>query len=624
MSDKFMFHFTVGPVQGFVAQARRTRDLWAGSYLLSCLAGAAMREIAPDGTAVAFPRVGEDGLFKAIAGESHPKKEDIAARVGSLPNRFKAEAEDAKKAAESAAAALDRAWQKIASVAWSRLEEETGKGEMPATTATKEMFDRQIAGQWEIAWVVGDEGVLLDQRKNMRTHFPPEEPGEKCTLCGERQALSQGPNDHPDAVRKWWEQVAAQFNRDTGRHFLSEGGERLCGVCSVKRLFPLISKAGIGWETPPNFPSTSHMAAVDWLKHTLQKAVDNPKVADLLVGFIGLATKAGVLQDETATSIPGIEKLLKGHDEWRPVADFTGDVFFPDAIRNKKDFSVAKGQRQSLLNALKKLTDTVDEQPSPFYALLLMDGDNMGKLLSENPGKQGAISDALAEFTGTVAGIVEQGNDGRLVFAGGDDVFAILPLDTALSCAKQIRESYVSAFQKHAPEITSKGGGTISAAIVYAHMNTPLQAVVRDAHTLLDKTAKDEYGRDAFAVRVWKRGGPVLTYGRKWVEKDWVGELEYFREAYRDKEFSSGLFYRVRELEPVLEAMNNDAERAELLTAEYLGSRDKLGLSEDSQERRKEAERRIKRLMALCRGKEHITAEGALLVRFLAEKGVER
>ncbi|HHY62363.1 MAG TPA: hypothetical protein GYA11_05195, partial [Firmicutes bacterium] len=29
--------FTIAPVQGFVGQARRTRDFWAGSYLISYL-----------------------------------------------------------------------------------------------------------------------------------------------------------------------------------------------------------------------------------------------------------------------------------------------------------------------------------------------------------------------------------------------------------------------------------------------------------------------------------------------------------------------------------------------------------------------------------------------------------
>ncbi|MBE3575411.1 MAG: hypothetical protein IMW99_08205 [Firmicutes bacterium] len=37
-----MLQFAFGPVQSFVSQARTTRDLWAGSYLLSYLAGTAM------------------------------------------------------------------------------------------------------------------------------------------------------------------------------------------------------------------------------------------------------------------------------------------------------------------------------------------------------------------------------------------------------------------------------------------------------------------------------------------------------------------------------------------------------------------------------------------------------
>lgn len=34
-------HFHLRPVQGFFAEARRTRDIWAGSFLLSRLVGEA-------------------------------------------------------------------------------------------------------------------------------------------------------------------------------------------------------------------------------------------------------------------------------------------------------------------------------------------------------------------------------------------------------------------------------------------------------------------------------------------------------------------------------------------------------------------------------------------------------
>ena len=50
-----LLHFTLGPVQSFVAQARRTSDLWAGSLLLSWLAGQAMKRSSPTAAISRFP-----------------------------------------------------------------------------------------------------------------------------------------------------------------------------------------------------------------------------------------------------------------------------------------------------------------------------------------------------------------------------------------------------------------------------------------------------------------------------------------------------------------------------------------------------------------------------------------
>ena len=46
---------TLGPVQEFIAQARRTRDLWYGSHLLSGLARAAARTLIDGGADLVFP-----------------------------------------------------------------------------------------------------------------------------------------------------------------------------------------------------------------------------------------------------------------------------------------------------------------------------------------------------------------------------------------------------------------------------------------------------------------------------------------------------------------------------------------------------------------------------------------
>ena len=38
--SRYLIQVAVGPVQGFIATARRSRDLWFGSYLLSELSKA--------------------------------------------------------------------------------------------------------------------------------------------------------------------------------------------------------------------------------------------------------------------------------------------------------------------------------------------------------------------------------------------------------------------------------------------------------------------------------------------------------------------------------------------------------------------------------------------------------
>src|SRR5579871_4196352 len=86
MTDRLL-HFTLGPVQSFVAQARRTRDLWAGSFLLSWLAGQAMKVIGVNGGTILVPDVEHDALFVAVRNGAS----GLGPAIGSLPNRFKAE-----------------------------------------------------------------------------------------------------------------------------------------------------------------------------------------------------------------------------------------------------------------------------------------------------------------------------------------------------------------------------------------------------------------------------------------------------------------------------------------------------------------------------------------------------
>ena len=148
-------------------------------------------------------------------------------------------------------------------------------------------------------------------------------------------------------------------------------------------------------------------------------------------------------------------------------------------------------------------------QPPVFYALLLADGDRLGKLVS---GLGGAVvSNALASFTGSVPRIVEQ-HRGVTVYAGGDDVLAMLPVPDALSCASDVADAYRAAFAGTA----AKNRATISAAVVFAHVRLPLRSVLDEAHRLLDAVAKDGNGRDSLAAAVLKPGGRHCQWVTSW------------------------------------------------------------------------------------------------------------
>lgn len=688
MSIKMItLHFTLGPVQSFVSQARRTRDLWAGSYLLSYLAGCAMRAVKGGSGQIVFPAVDNDPLFLALTTSSKPTSAaDHAASVGSLPNRFKAEVPESFDPSECAKA-VQKKWQDIAQAV---LEEARRLGINPSSA----IWQGQIENLWDCAWAIGEDDALLDIRKNLRTHLPPPEKGEKCTVCGERQELSgkgMGTYDTRRKMRDWWGDVRKKLKAvKKATLFDLREGERLCAVCLVKRSFPfpaIATKAdAIGWEVPVNYPSTSYMAAVDWIVRVFNECKGNEMFQQKVRAFLDATEKADVWRSEAATRIKEItdtgmasglgQLVINGVDKgaaWKIFADLDGDAFFKSGIRNPRECEVAgdtpegdpnwveksreNPKRKALESALDELQKALPErsgQPreaTPFYALLLMDGDGMGKLLSNYKDRQEDISKALAEFTQAVPGIVKQCN-GKLIYAGGDDVLALLPLDRAIECARGCREVYMKVFddrfsapRKNGNKVPQEHETTISTAIEYTHMQTALGVVVRDAHKLLDEVAKTQCGRDGLACRVWKRGGPVLTWAQPWemvlktMGTTLVDEVKtLFQNNSNDPaRFSSKFFYKVRELFEILEPQGSPSALSGieqgLLVTEYLATREHRWDQNWTQTQiRQEAEKRIERFLKLSRAHKRVpgstpqpgrlTADGALLVRFLSQKEV--
>lgn len=642
-------HFTFGPVQDFVSQARKTRDLWAGSYLLSYLSGKAMLAIINKGGEIISPNIQSDGLFDLINNpDSNIPSNHSATRIGSLPNRFTAKV-PAGLTGEDAAEAITASWRKIADNVRNLLNK--NKNVIDIHT-----WDRQINDFWEFQWVMGESDSLLDQRKNMRCHLPDPEPGEKCTICGERKELSK--TEHSKLVvtkiDKWWmDNIHAETISD-----LHEG-ERLCAVCLTKRLFPLIAQKAIGWPVSKYFPSTSFMAAIDWLDYLLRQAQNNPEIAAAAKKFAQTVREnTEDFSTEYHTMIPTLEKTAEQAGLAKEVLNFDGNLFHSftitdDALHFKQKESPEniKAALMAMQVELKNINPR-KSQATPFYALLLMDGDGMGKLLSGCSKEQrGQISGALAEFTRHVPDIVLMRN-GWLIYAGGDDVFALLPVEKALECAMCCRAAYQAAFCRQAPFV-SKAHATISAAVQYAHMKTPLGPLVKDAHRLLDDIAKEKTGRDAVACRVWKRGGPILTWAQPWEKVITTNGsiIDDVRRAFQHDSdnptmFSSKFFYKLKDLFEFINVGNlmySSDDIRDLLAVEYLANREHTwDPTLTPQKIMEKASRRIDLIMTLSRrmyrhlendsegnpvasmqySKDGYIPDGALLVRFLSQKEV--
>jgi CRISPR-associated protein Cmr2 len=600
---KRYFHFTLGPVQGFVAQARRTRDFWAGSFLLSWLAGIAMNSVKNQNGKILFPKPDENYL-NWLKG----KGEKPAPHQGNIPNRFKAEVDDNFNP-EEVVEDVKYAWQELAELVW---REDLVKNKFCSEDSIhRKIWNRQINNFFEISWVITDdknESNSLDRRKNWRNHFTPAEPGVKCMIMTGWQELSGVDSPDSEKLEEFWQPIQKKLKRDLAEK------EFLCAIAFVKRRFAkYFDQLKFGWKLKTNVPSVAYLAVAHWLEYIIAKE-DEQKLEALHTAAKNLDTEYG----EWNTNIKCIDNTLR-------LTALDGRVFFESELLNEKPENQAAAKE--MLAALKN----IDKKPSPFYAILLMDGDSLGKHMSSTE-KQPKISKALKKFTDEVNKIVEK-NNGFLIYAGGDDVLAILPLEDALSCAKQLRDEYLQAFKD------TGINSTLSGAIEYAHIKMPLTKILRDSHSLLDNIAKDGCGRDAIAIRIWKQGGKAAQWAMPW--KKALNEnneliIEQLVEKFKqDNEFSSGFFYKIRERFDLLnpakgeKAILNAEESISLLAADYV-SGNRISLTE--------AEQKIKPLLEQCRQKirqlddkdketfttkKRLKVDGALLVRFLATKGME-
>lgn len=512
-SDKATLWFNVGPVQGFVGEARRTRDLWTGSWVLSNLTEHAIAAVEKAGGDILIPYRDRDSQCIVTSDSKY---------IGCNPNWFTAEftsRETAVTAAKSAMDAFQKRWFAMADTVWQdyvKQVESYGQG-------TREIWERQIDNFWEISWTVTSGEASGVDRKLIRNFPATVENGTKCSLMGEYQEISGHYGRGGWAKQgQFWEQL-----RNAVGGYELRDGERLCSIALVKRLFP---KKEVGEKS--SWPSTSFIAALPWLQRAAQAD------CTALQTYSQEASKAGYKHTETVSA------KHCGLPQW---AGIDGKAWFPEHI----DYGAAELEDNSHLAKLlkemleKKLSDS--RKPVPFYALLAMDGDSIGNLLKTTSSKN--LSRLIHQFSSQVEGILRK-HSGFAIYAGGDDILAFLPAERALKASLELNECFRETFR------TEGISATISGSILYAHIGQVLRKVIKTGHSLLEDIAKERSGRDSLAIGVLLGSGLNLVWSSPWSvvqgEEDGTARLEEIIDEFgldekENAKFNSSFLYKLRE-----------------------------------------------------------------------------
>ena len=512
--------FQIGPVQEFIAQARSTRDLWSGSYMLSWLMANALNTITDKlgPAAVIFPNLRGNGIFDALhenfyktAGvwDKLDKPGDIAAwkLTPTLPNRFLAlvPADAAEELAKCAEDTIYAELQRLSEPVWKWIDRlATMDLKIPGAELKqwRDRWEAQIADFPKITWAIQPWGKDFD------------------AVLAEYAALPiNAPEDREDNRKPPVENLRALLNavpKEQWNHGMLWSA--YYGLVDAKLAARRNTREFDAWKTV-----NSDNAVKDSLSGK-EEVIGNEAFWNYIRKHFSFFAKASGHRY-------GAMNLVKRL--WcRPEAlDYHPDNLWKRLGLSAGAFSLAIGM-DSTQDVAKK-----NQNGGGYIAVLAMDGDQMGKWISGEktpklndqlancrteleelrrpltPAYHLQFSEALANFSLWKAAKVVEGHQGQLIYAGGDDVLAMLPADQAIDCAKALQDTFRTDFD--GKRLLPGSAGNVSAGLAIGHCDAPLQMLVKEAQNA-EHRAKNDYGRAALAISLYKRSGEILQWGCKW------------------------------------------------------------------------------------------------------------
>ena len=316
------------------------------------------------------------------------------------------------------------------------------------------------------------------------------EQGRKCSLCGERNAYFYNSEKKTAFIS---DKAIAVTSKELNIN------EALCTVCMTKRFYPNSS-----------FPSTAEIA----LK--------------------------GIISDSQIKEMGNDPQLF--YEE-----SLTEEYFKKNKI--DKPLKEVKELRRSIL----KENNLQQSDLQKYYAIIMFDGDNMGKLLSGSNLKNGVdlenfhkhLSVTLERNAKQATKIVNK--VGKTVYAGGDDFLGFVSLNSLLKTLKSLNETFSNEVSNNLKSFV-KDEVTMSAGIVIAHYKMPLHIVLNWARKM-EQDAKKEGNRNAFAIAVLKHSGEIhkTVYGWKNNKEYNIENMHNIIKSLTEKHFSTNFIYTLEE-----------------------------------------------------------------------------
>ena len=484
---EYLIAITLGPVQEFIASARRFRDFFAGSRLLSEAAARAALSVAkaigPQNLIFPAPESLEE--LKTLGEAGIPN-----VLLAKVPSGF-----DPIQLGEEALEAAKAYLKEKAEEAFGPYREHLRFQE------ALEQVEDLLEGYYAYLPLQGGYAetrrrlmALLAARKTTRDFRPVSwgAPLYKSSLDGARESV-------------------LAFRGNEARLRLRLGlreGEHLSGPDLLKRL----------WEAPP-FLSATHAAALPFWQGV--KARGAQRVLEEALGEVAN------LMDKEDRGVPVREAR---HPVLRntPFARFDVRLLYETHLEEFPSLAEDPGRLEEARRRLSRLWEELRKRkvkapPGTYYALLLGDGDRMGKTIDQqdSPEVHRALSRRQAlEFAQEVGKIVAE-HQGGLIYSGGDDVLAVLPLHTALRAAWALAQRFQEVMAPY-----GQGGEapslSVGMAIVHhlEHLQDALELVRRTEKVAKEGLpgGKEEERKNALAVAYSPRSGSELTVRGRWDE----------------------------------------------------------------------------------------------------------